>query len=348
MVSAVGLSAASCCAAMRAGVSMFEELPYRDNDGSPIVGARVPGVDPELGPGARMIELLAKAIADCVGRRPEGHPGSIPLLIVLPERDRPGVPPGLAADLLAKLPDKLGLRGLEGSLRILESGHTGAFEALQVARELLARGSSACLVAGVDSFLRARSLLWLDEHMRLKTPKNPDGVVPGEAAAAVLLASAPGRTDAPSVRVSGLGFATEAAHVLSEEPLLGLGMTAAARAALGEAGIGMHEIALRVADVAGEAYGFKELVLCAARLIRQGVEQFPLLHPAESIGDVGAAAGCVAVIVARDAMLNGSELGKVLCSTASVAGARAVAVLERTSTPSPDPPLRRDTAGAPR
>ena len=45
LVCSVGLSAAAACAAMRAGIAMFEELPYADNRGQPIVGAVVPGSD---------------------------------------------------------------------------------------------------------------------------------------------------------------------------------------------------------------------------------------------------------------------------------------------------------------
>ena len=55
-----------------------------------------------------------------------------------------------------------------------------------MARELLAgrREFPACLVCGVDSYINARSLHWLDRNSRLKTPANSDGVIPGEAAAA--------------------------------------------------------------------------------------------------------------------------------------------------------------------
>jgi hypothetical protein len=41
MVCAVGLNAAAACAAMRAGIVRFEELPYYHTEGEPIIGAMV-------------------------------------------------------------------------------------------------------------------------------------------------------------------------------------------------------------------------------------------------------------------------------------------------------------------
>lgn len=65
MVSSVGLSSAAACAAMRAGIAMFEELSYRDNRGQSVVGAAVPGLDAELKRDERLLELLTHALADC-------------------------------------------------------------------------------------------------------------------------------------------------------------------------------------------------------------------------------------------------------------------------------------------
>jgi len=57
MLSPVGLTAASACAAKRAGISAFEDLPveYR---GEPIVGTVVPGIEPGVRPDRRLAELL--------------------------------------------------------------------------------------------------------------------------------------------------------------------------------------------------------------------------------------------------------------------------------------------------
>src|SRR5207237_7968617 len=122
--------------------------------------------------------------------------------------------------------------------------------------------------AGADSYVDGRALRWLEEHWRLKTDDNSDGVIPGEAAAAVFLQPHAPAPAAALAEVVGLGFAQEKAHVLSEDPLLGLGLAAAARQALAEAGLRLHEIDFRLSDVTGESYGFKEQSLVLARLMR--------------------------------------------------------------------------------
>ncbi len=103
--------------------------------------------------------------------------------------------------------------------------------------------------------------------------------------------------------VRGLGFAQEDAHVLNDELLLGLGLTHATREALHDAGIQLNDIALRVSDVTGEAYGFKEQSLMVARLLRNPVADLPIWHCADSIGDSGAAAGSCQVVVAHCAFM---------------------------------------------
>jgi hypothetical protein len=67
MVSPVGLSAASACAAMRAGLSAFGRLPYWDNTRKPITGSPVPVLPLDLGRHERLVDLLAMALADATG-----------------------------------------------------------------------------------------------------------------------------------------------------------------------------------------------------------------------------------------------------------------------------------------
>ncbi|MCK5245145.1 MAG: hypothetical protein KAJ90_07735, partial [Desulfobacterales bacterium] len=120
------------------------------------------------------------------------------------------------------------------------------------------------------------------------------------------------------------------ANVLSEEPLLGLGLTDAARSALAEAGIKMHEIDFRISDVTGESYGFKEQSLVIARLLRVHKEEFPIWHCSENSGDIGASAGISQLVVAFHAFLKGYAPGdRAMCYTSAVPGERAVAVIER-------------------
>ena len=131
------------------------------------------------------------------------------------------------------------------------------------------------------------------------------------------------------MRIAALGFGLEKAHLLSDEPLLGLGLTEAARGALAETGLQMHQLDFRLSDLTGEAYGFKEHSLMIARLMRGRREEFPIWHCADSIGDTGAAAGICQLAIGSAAFLQGHGPGsRALCATSSVPGDRAVAVLQ--------------------
>jgi 3-oxoacyl-[acyl-carrier-protein] synthase-1 len=333
MVCPVGMGAAAACAALRAGVSAFCELPFSDDAGRPVIGAPVPDMDFDRDHEARLAELLAAALRDCLAAAGAVGLERVPLLVGLAEPGRPGGAAALAATIRARVQERLEVRLHPELSRVVAKGHTAGFEALRLARQVLDSGAaSACLVCGVDSYLNAPSLYWLERHGRLKTVVNSNGVIPGEGAAAVLLQSRPGGTGL-GTEVIGLGFGMEKAHVLSEEPLLGLGLTAAAREALAEAKLGYHEVDWRLSDVTGEAYGFKEQGLTLLRLMRQQREAFPLWHCADSIGDTGAAAGVCELVAAHQAFVKGYAPGdRVISFTSSVPGERAAAVLRRRRT----------------
>lgn len=328
MVCPVGLSAASACAARRAGISGFHHLAYRDNAGEPIVGAAVPGLDWALSATARLLKLVTRCLMDIVEGQPNIDWERVPLMVCLAEPQRPWAGADLAMSIRAHVQEMPGVRFHPQGVRLFASGHSAGFQALHAARALIGSGQAeACVVCGVDSFINAATLLWLDRDFRLKTPANRDGVIPGEAAAVVLLeATAGGDT---TVEVTGLGFGLEEAPILSQEPLLGRGLALAARAALAQARIGFHDIDLRLSDVTGELYGFKELPLVEGRLMRVVRKEAQLLwHWAEAIGDTGAAAGVAQLVLADEAFRKGYAPGKhALCLTSSVAGERAVAVL---------------------
>jgi 3-oxoacyl-[acyl-carrier-protein] synthase I len=183
------------------------------------------------------------------------------------------------------------------------------------------------LVCGVDSYINASSLLWLDQHQRLKTDENSDGVIPGEGAAAVLVTKRPSPNTSMAVNISGLGFAKETATVFNEEPLLGFGLAEATKGALREAGLQLHEADFRISDVTGESYGFREQALSLSRVMRSRKEEFPIWHSSDSTGDIGAASGMSQLVIYwHSARKDYSPGKKAVCYTSAVQGVRAVAI----------------------
>lgn len=327
MVCPVGLHAGSACAAFRAGISAFGELPFHDRQNQPVIGASVPSSGLDSRRRHRLAEMLALAVEDALRDRPKTDWSAVPLLVGLAELGRPGDADDMAPTLLADVQALLDIRFHRELSAALPFGHVSGFVGLRLARELAASGrASSSVVCGVDSYLNVASLDWLDELGRLKTKDNTDGVIPGEAAAAVLVEL---DSQAGGAELVGLGFSVETAGVLSDDALLGIGLADAARTALGEAGWGFHEIDFRLSDVTGENYGFKEHALAHARLMRVvRLADHPLWHPADSIGDTGAAAGIVQLVMASIAWGRGYAPGaRAACFTGSVAGQRATAML---------------------
>jgi 3-oxoacyl-[acyl-carrier-protein] synthase-1 len=338
LVCPVGHSAAAACAAFRAKVANFSELPYCDNWGASIIGAKVPGVSLGKHPGDRLVLMLARAVKECLREVPRPALGRLPFIVGLAEPGRPGSV-DLSDTVRGATEARLGIRFHPGLSACLPRGHVSGFEGLRAARELLRSGAApAVVVCGADSYLNATSLLWLEQQWRLKTLENSDGVIPGEGAAAVLLRPDPATPGEIALRIVGLGFGFEESHVMTEEPFLGKGLAQATQGALAEAGLRMHEIDWRISDVTGESYGFREQSLTIARTMRVRREDLPLWHWGEVVGDVGAASGLFEVVAADSAFRKGYAPGdRAICFTSSVLGDRAVAVVAHGGG-SPPPP----------
>ena len=330
MVCSVGLNRAAACAALRAGIAKFDELPYWDNKATAVVGAAVPVLDMDLQFGPRLVEMLVMALQDCLSRSPALRLQQVPLLVGLAEPGRPGGGTWLDMSIISQVEEKLGVKFHPSLSKIIPKGHTAGFEGLRIARDLLQTTQVVgCLVCGVDSYINASSLFWLDRSWRLKREGHTDGVIPGEAAAAVLVQrNVPLKTE-PEVEVVGLGFGQEKSSVLTEEPLLGRGLADACRQALAEAGWRFHELDFRLSDMTGENYGFREHTLARGRLLRVvPLKDQPLWHAADSIGDTGAAAGVVQLVRAMEAWAKAYAPGsRATCFTSAVPGERAVALL---------------------
>jgi 3-oxoacyl-[acyl-carrier-protein] synthase-1 len=155
------------------------------------------------------------------------------------------------------------------------------------------------------------------------TPANSNGFIPGEAGTAVLLGIPPtGRNGI--LKVSGVGFGTEMATIESEEPLRADGLVHAVKEALTDSGLKMEDLNFRITDISGEQYSFKEAALTLTRILRERKGEFDIWHPADCIGEVGAAIGPVISIILDTSMRKGYSLGnKILGNFGTDNGQRA-------------------------
>lgn len=327
----VGLYSHAACAAIRAGIVRFQELPYQDNKGRAIVGSYVAALPFSLRRRERLVELLALALEDVLRQAPSMDFQRTPLIVGVAEPGSPGGESELTKDLIARVELRLRRHFHPRLSRVLAHGNTAGFRGLEIARQLIhRREAAACIVCGVGSLINANALLWLDNHLRLKTEDDSDGIIPGEAAACVIIEPRSGKKQEALAVVRGVGFGHEEASLLSDVPLQGTGLVSAARAALADAGLSMHELDFRLSDAAGEHYGFKEQTLAMTRLLSERKEHFPLWLSAETLGETGAAAGLCQLVMAARAFQRGYAPGaKAICYTSSVMGERAVAIMQR-------------------
>lgn len=327
MVTGVGLTAPAACAAIRCAIDNFQETRFMDAGGEWLLGCEVPLEQPWRGR-TKLVKMLAMALQECLDDVPDLDPASTPLILGVAETSRPGRLEGLDDALIPEVEAELGLRFHPGS-RVIAGGRIAVVEGLWRARELLAsRDVDRVIVAGVDGLLIASSLAAFEARDRLLTSQNSNGFIPGEAAAALAVELAR-PSEAPQLLCMGLGFGSEPAHVEAEDqPLRADGLVAAIRGALAEIGTTLAATDFRIVDVSGEQYGFKEAALALSRLLRERKAEYDIWHPADCIGEVGAAIGAVMLGVTRAAVTKAYAPGNhVLAHFGNDDGRRAAAIL---------------------
>jgi 3-oxoacyl-[acyl-carrier-protein] synthase-1 len=325
MVTGVGLSAPATGAAIRAALSRFVETKFLDRGGEWLVGSPVP-LDPPRRGLEKLEVMAAAAIRECLMAAGRVKPERVPLLLCVAEPERPGRLADLES-LLARVQDALGFR-FEPRSALLPRGRVGGMVALDWARRWIhEEGIPRCLVAGVDSFLVGPTLDAYEARERLLTSKNSNGFIPGEAGAAVLLGP-PGAAGPDELRCLAIGFGRERATVESEEPLRGHGLVEAFRALHSDGGVTLDDADYRYTDCNGEQYGFKDDRLAYSRVVRKLKARFDHLHPADCIGEVGAAVVPCILSLALTAARKGYAPGHgVLCHFSNDNGERAAALL---------------------
>jgi 3-oxoacyl-[acyl-carrier-protein] synthase-1 len=327
IVSPVGLTAEQTCAALRAGITRFRQWDgTMDRHGDPFTVAHLPDFDPAELPLERAKRAAVSAGREAIGGLPREdrirRRWTVSLLVKEVER------PGAALGTDGLIPAIAGELGLPASttVRVDPDGNAGGMNALRTARDRLGRQPDALeLILGLDSLLHPQTLRYLESADRLKSPTRPRGVIPGEACACLLLQteeSARARGARIQARVTGIGTAIEPAPDGSDQPCLGTGLTHAVAEALEMAGWRKHDVVRVHADLNGEEYRAHEWMLMQCRALAGPT----VVHPADCIGDVGAASAPLLIAMAAVALEKGyAGTSGVLVCCSSDFGARGCA-----------------------
>jgi 3-oxoacyl-[acyl-carrier-protein] synthase-1 len=326
MVTGVGLSAPASCAAIRCGINNFQETRFMDSAGEWIVASEVPLEEPWRGP-EKQARMLASVLEETFDTDPGLSPAETPVIFCFSERERPGRLDNLNERVLEATQRLLDFQLHSGSMTISQGRVGGAVGLREARRMLYEQRIPAVIVAAVDSYLSAQTLTAYEAKRRLLTATNSNGFIPGEGAAAVIV-KRPRPSEHPQLIMLGLGFGVEKSTIESEEPLRADGLVQAIQASLSEAGADLGSLDVRITDVSGEQYWFKEASLAITRILRTKKDEFDIWHAADCIGETGSTAGPAAFNVAWSANEKDYSKGNsVLCHFGNDGGKRAAAIL---------------------
>lgn len=176
-------------------------------------------------------------------------------------------------------------------------GHASVLFGVQEACDAIRGGRLArALVVGVDSLVDEGSLEWLASRNRLKTPEHAVGVMPGEAAAALLLERADlaeRRKAKILAEVSDIATGYGEKELPEAAPSAGMALSRVIEQVVARAG----SIGSVYGDLNGEDARAREWGLVLVRNHKRlgGVR---LWLPATSFGDTGAASGAIGLVAA--------------------------------------------------
>lgn len=288
---ATGGNAAAVMGGILTGFQLFDDLELDGPDGEPLGGGITP-VPRSMAGTKRLSALGFLALAECAEN---ARHAPAPLIVISPPEAEMGDDPESLVDAIIQSDATLPVE--RGASRVIPRGREAIAEALTVAEQLLQRGPwEECYVVGVDSLIAGKRLQALVRQGLVLHRKNPDGFVPGEAAAALRVS----RRSASTSLAAILGSATSnepAGKDPRAAPLLGIGLATAAERALVDArrSQDIEKLAAIVTDRMGPQVYFEEIALACMRPPVAGIELRSHFHPALSVGDVGAASGVLGI-----------------------------------------------------
>ena len=335
VLSPVGLNVEQTCASIRSAISRFSDHAYYTcltedpewDEEEPLIASAVPVIDPFLEGPERLYELTISVLRDLIGiagiKRKELASGGF--FMALPQLDPVVKEWELQEQFLPNLFCRTGLGGFKVT-RINQSAHAGGYVLMSEAISMLSSGQiSFCILGGVDSYLMEDRLGLLDRSRRLKSTRNVDGFVPGEGASMVLLetaAQAKRRGATIQATLLSVSQGGEPQTIESDKSSSGTGLTAALR---GVQGFQPNpEIRWVVCDLNGESYRSGEWGIVLCRLAEPFNQLKALWHPANCVGDVGAAsAGLFIAIACRAFERRYAPASEALLWSSSDSGQRA-------------------------
>ena len=347
MVSAVGHGVESSCAASRAGIlriSPVDEVSVYDEQAQqnePARGHLIPMVSEGFTGLGRLTALACAGLRDLGRHNPWEAPSRSAFYLAVSNDFHRGLleeqghlPPehearltSYAQRLIPRLFKAAGVKEAPREHRVL-FGESGLLQALREATLRLQDGRlDRCIVGAVDSLVEPRVVEALAQLGLLRTPANPVGVFPGEAAAFVVLESltlAARRGAAVAALLEAPSLKTEPFHRRSGLHAQGRALSQSILETLDTVpDRGVHT-GLIIGALNGDAYRAQDWGHALVHLRMDGrLAPVPAWYPAASFGELGAATGLVGLCMAARGFARGyARTDNVLVWTSGDDGTR--------------------------
>ncbi|HYO53515.1 hypothetical protein [Archangium sp.] len=346
LVSTIGNDVVSACASLRAGITRpapldFQVASSEDLSVEAVMGHPMVGVTDGFTGLGLYVHLASLALQDLLAygrldardvrfwRDTALFVGTSPVR----DEEQEDFQQLLDEHLCAELVRRAGLDIPPENRRRIALGHASVLSAANEAAEAVARGRvRRALVLGVDSLVGEDELLWLASLRRLKTPEHAVGLMPGEAAAAILLES---ETEARLRQATPAGLLTAVTTGAGESEL-------GSRARIAQQGLHLSRVIEETAsratrihavygDLNGEEARAREWGMALVRLSQmtqyRGAREY---WPATCMGDTGAASGAIAMALAcRNFIRNPASGDTALIWSRADSGVVASALVSR-------------------
>lgn len=284
------LDAISC--ALRANIDHFQESQFSTRSGESVRVAALP--DAIYGQ-ARLQLWVEHALNDCVRSMSETSmlfdAKRTPIVILSPDSSRVYSDSNVYVDtILNALATLIPGDSVPAyrSVTVVPHGRAGLTEGLkQASAFMVLPGVERVLLISVDSLLNAADINLLLRTVRLLTPGNTDGFLPGEACAVLVLRAA--KPETSGTLIQGFGEAYEPGRPDGSVPSRAMGLSQAMRSACAQAELSPTALMFRLSDQNGEQFFSREAANAATRVM-VGARQTHLTL-ADKLGEVGAATG---------------------------------------------------------
>jgi 3-oxoacyl-[acyl-carrier-protein] synthase I len=341
MTTAVGLSAPETAAAVRAGVALFSQSSIHDHRFEPYTLAEVPDdglarileevQPPPPAPGltareVRLLRLATQPLRECLAALPPRVPPPGAVLALPSPRLTSGQRPLDSAGFVRRLALQVGGAIDPRRSDASHAGRAGGLAALHVAAAHLRAGHSPFMIAGgVDTYRDLYVLGTLDLEGRVKSAQHLDGFIPGEGAAFLLLTLRGTARQAglrPLAGVTPTAVGVEEGHLYSKASYRGDGLARAVEDLVASGALPLPVLEV-YSSMNGEQHWAKEWGVSFLRNRAAFDPDHGMHHPADCMGDTGAASGPLMVGLAALGLAAGYRRSPCLVYGSSDDGPRA-------------------------